>query len=536
MTMEADLLFLRGRVPTGNSDDPATDALAIRRGRILALGSSAELGQIPSKRTIYLNGRTLAPGFIDAHHHLSLAAVLSDQLDLRLEWGSPLELALVLIQGEAGRRGRGEWVRAWGFDESRSQERRFPTLAELDAVSPHHPVVILHASGEAALLNSLALQAMEIDLRSPLIARGLVERDPLSGGLSGVLRGRAMQPFAYPALFRQFLRLPLLQRMSRLADSSQAAARQGITTICDALCPPTLVDTYHALAELGELKCRVSTLLPFEWDGQRLDLNTLGGKCNGELHAGGIKLFADGALRSGGAAFSRSSTPDAVEGGLLADPVELGRQAAAVESRGMRMAIHAFGDRAVQRALAAMQAANASSSGNPRRHRLEHASLASSELIQRMAAAQVVVVAQPRLLFEQGEALAQVCGGEQGPWALPLRAYLEAGLVVAGSSDSPALSLDPLLGMRAALTREMAGGGYLHPDQALTVKQALSLYHHGAAYALGQEEELGAIQCGMAADLLVLSADPFSTPPDAWGESLRVDMTVTAGEVVYSRY
>jgi len=164
---------------------------------------------------------------------------------------------------------------------------------------------------------------------------------------------------------------------------------------------------------------------------------------------------------------------------------------------------------------------------------MEHAGIVNAELIRLMAELDVVIATQPRMLFEQGDGFYRACGEERIPWVYPYRSYVEAGLHVAGSSDCPVVSPDPLLGMRDAVLRRTEEGRVLAPAQCLTPRQALTMFTQDAAHSLFEEKRLGTLEEGKLADLLVLSGDILSLPPEEWEARLKVDMTVVGGEIVY---
>jgi len=205
-----------------------------------------------------------------------------------------------------------------------------------------------------------------------------------------------------------------------------------------------------------------------------------------------------------------------------------------IHEKGFQSAIHAIGDRAMEQVVTAYEKVIPAGSGNPLRHRIEHAGILTHTLMDRMAAMDIVVATQPRFLFEQGDGFLDSCGPERIQRVYPFRSLLERGIRVAGSSDCPVVSHDPLLGIQDAVMRKTEAGKVLAPGERLSPDQALRMFTIEAARASFEEDRKGSIRPGKLADLVVLSGDPCTVPPEEIG-SLKINMTLLAGEVVYQR-
>jgi predicted amidohydrolase YtcJ len=528
---DADLLLVGATLrPEPPGRDAGADAVAVQAGRITAIGRRAELAAIAAARTIDLGGRVLAPGFIDAHNHLLFASLFARQLDCRAPLGASLDALLARIAAHANASDDDAWLRAWGFAPYRLRERRAPTRAELDAACPVRPLVVLHVSGHTAQVNSAGLRRLGIAPATPDPPGGRIERDA-DGEPTGVLHETAMQAFSLRALARDLLARPLDEQVDVIAGGAAAFAALGLTTSCDALSSPALIALYREVARRGRLPCNVVAMPFHDWTDGPPDADP--DAPAGRVRAGAIKLFGDGSLSGCTAAVSTPYEGTHDHGILHRDQHELDAIIAALAARGHQIAIHAIGDRAVAQALRAY-ARVIGPHGNHRRHRLEHVGVVTPALVAELARLDVVVATQPRMLFEQGDAFARACGLARLPSVYPYRTLIDAGLHVAGSSDCPVVSADPILGMRDAMLRRTEEGRTLAPAERLDPRQALRMWTEEAAYALFMEDERGALAVGRAADLVVLSADPWTTPPDAWGDALRVERTIVAGEIVFA--
>lgn len=473
----------------------ASDArsIAIADGAIVAIDSRAALAGISAARTIELGARVIAPGFIDAHAHLLFHSIFARQLDLRCAIDAPMGEILARI---SSREGDG-WLRAWGFAPYRVRERRAPTIAELDRVCPARPLALLHVGGHTAQLNSAGVRALAI------------------ASDTGVLHERAMQPFSLGAMMRELLALPGGEQIETIANGAASFAALGITTTCDALTSPAVIALYREVARLGRLPLNVVAMPFHDWSDPPPPADR-----EGRVRAGAVKLFADGSLSGCTAAVSEPYAGTHDHGILHHTQDEVDALVRSLDERGRQIAIHAIGDRAIAQALRAL--APVTRDGNPRRHRLEHVGVVTPAIVDELARQEIVIATQPRMLYEQGDAFARACP-DRIDRIYPYRTLIERGVRVAGSSDCPVVSADPILGMRAAMLRETEGGRVLAPTERLDARAALRMWTEDAAYSLFMERERGAIAVGLAADLVVLAPD----------ES-RVEQTYVAGELVFT--
>lgn len=498
--MKADLLLYNARVLSLDPARPRAEAVAIAGDRILGVGGRGEVGALAGSGTkrIDCGGGALVPGFIDAHCHV--LAYLQSLLSLDLGRARSVEEAKALIAQRAVGLPPGSWVHAHGYDDFRWG--RHPTRWELDEATPAHPVRLLHRTGHACVLNSLALARVGIAIDTPEPPGGLIDRDPQTGEPNGVLfemneyiRGKL------PPLSRREMEQAL-----SLANPTYLSA--GLTSLLDASVSNDAAQhrLFCSLKGEGKLAPRLSLLMGIGAMGA--------GWGEGEVPVRGVKIVLD-----------------ETTGRLHPPQEELNQMVLAVHRAGLPVAIHALEEAAIEAAAQAMGRA-LSLLPRPHRHRIEHCSVCPPPLAQKLRGLGVVVVTQPAFIYYNGEKYLSAVPSPQLPHLYPLRALRQAGLRVAGSSDSPVVPHPPLMGIYAAVSRRTEGGGVVGGEQALSSEEALALYTREAAYACGEEKEKGCIEPGKLADLCLLSADPTQVEAETLKE-IKVLMTVLGGRVVW---
>ncbi|MBN1536472.1 MAG: amidohydrolase [Anaerolineales bacterium] len=535
MSLNVDLLLTGGKIHTGTKSTAPVEAIAVKNGRIFAVGKTDELGGVNAKTRINLEGKTLIPGLIDAHNHLSYYSMLLRLLDCRTPLHGEVAELLEKIQREVKQSEPGKLIRGWGFAEYKIRDRRYPTLAEMDEAAPNNPVIITHASGHSAVTNSLMLKQMKIDSQTPDPKGGKIERDPQTNEPTGVLHDAAMFQYSLEALIMEFGALSLEERIVVLEQGAEDYARLGITTVGDPGTLPSQLSAYQEAARSKRLKCRVSAFPFYEMSKPFLDSGLRTGFGTDMFKIGPIKLIGDGSLSGRTAAVSQPYQNTDSLGLLYRDQEALDKIVAELDALGQQIAIHAIGDRAVEQVLLAYEKVIGKGNPNTRRHRMEHAGIVNPQLLQLMKGIDLVIATQPRMLYEQGDGFYRSCGEERIHSVYPYKTYIEMGLHVAGSSDCPVTNPNPLLGMRDGILRQTEEGLTLAPEQKLSVEQVFHMFTWDAAYSLFDENDKGTLEEGKFADMLVLSEDPFTLPAEKWESQLKVEKTIVGGEVVYSK-
>lgn len=536
-------ILLIGRVIPCPGDAPAAaGAVLFRDGRVAAVGDPAAVREKarPGAEVVVLPpDAVVLPGFVDGHCHLLSLAEEAAQLDLR-GVRSPAELARRVAE-RAARLPAGAWIEGFGWDQSRFDPPAWPDRWLLDGAAPRNPVLLRRACRHVAAANSAALAAAGVGRDTPDPEGGRFDRDPATGEPTGLLRERAIEVVAAAR--------PEPTPEERLAALEEAIARAhaaGVTAVHthDAYRPGDLLQVlalYRAARRRGRsIRAVVDASVEALEDARAAGPT---GRGDEWLRMGSIKFFADGSLGGRTAALSEpyaDGGPD--ERGMLRyPPGELARRVREAQASGFQVAIHAIGDRAVDEALAALAAARAAAGageGPPvrLRHRVIHAQVLRPEHPRRMAELGVVAEIQPRFLASDLAFVEARLGPERSRLAYAWRALVDAGVAVSAGSDAPIEPIAPLEGIQAAVTRDDLRGhppGGWHPEQRLTVGQAVAASTAGSAFGAGAEGWLGTLRPGAAADAVVLAADPWRVPP-AEIAAIPVLYTFVAGRPVHA--
>jgi predicted amidohydrolase YtcJ len=479
------------------------EAILIRDGKIAAVGTKDQVTS-PSATRINLDGATVVPGLIDAHCHLTDVGYLASAADC----SQPAAPDIPAIQArlrEVSAKTAG-WVTGAGYVEYKLRENRHPTRDELDEAVPERPAVIYHTSLHACVLNSAALREAGFQDGQPDPPGGALGRDE-QGRLDGVLFERPMFQLFERNMARDIAAMTAAERVELASKAGRKLAAFGLTAVCDA---DTRRDTLTAFAEAdaaGALSQRVYAMVVHD-ETDWLETSGLKGTQSGYLTASATKIWADGGMSSRTAAIHGSYPVPPYGSGILSfDRAELTELVTGLAARDLQVCVHAQGDRAIETTLDAFERITAN--GNPRRHRIEHGGALYPALRARAAAQRVVIASQPGFISTLGDGFAAAFP-DTSDELYAFRSWLDAGLTVAGSSDAPVITADPLAGLRDAVARRTGAGRPFGPGERLTPGQALALYTRHAAFAMHREHELGTLEPGKLADLTLLDGDPLT--------------------------
>src|SRR2546428_1493652 len=518
------ILFTNGRIYTLEPSSSLAEALAVRDGRIAAIGRSADLRDSCSGfRRVDLGGRTVVPGFVDSHIHVPSFGLSLHLVDLT---GTRSLVEAVGLVAVAVRRARpGTWVRGRGWNKNAWPEERFPAKDDLDPISPEHPVALSSRDGHLLWVNSAALRLARIDQRTPNPSGGEISRDG-RGHPNGLIKEDAKQ---------------LIWKVMPPVDDE--TIEQGILTAAEALHRLGIVGVhsfvgtegyegapafaaYQRLHGRAALKLRVWTTLPVQALDAAAGAGTRTGFGNEWLRVGPVKIFADGTLGSQTASMLEPFDGQTGNTGIAVyTREELADLVARAVGGGFWCAIHAIGDRANRWVLDAYEAHAGASTRLGARHRIEHVQLLHPDDLSRLARLRVGASMQP-IHATSDRDIADRHWGRRNQYAYAWRSLLGYGTALAFGSDAPVETPDVLQGVYAAVTRRRAGepgGVSWHPQEALTVDEAFRAYSVGAAYASGQEDSGGALAAGEMGDFFGLPAEllpaapltPLNTPAEA---------------------
>lgn len=512
--MFADLVFVNGNVVTMDEAQPNAEAVAVKNDRIVKVGSNKEVGLLVGEATkvVDLERRTVVPGFVDSHIHVADFGKFLTWIDLK-EVKSIKEMQ-GLLRERVQKIPKGRWVIGNGWNQDCFVEKRYPNKLDLDAVSPDNPVVLYHGCGRVCVVNSMALELAGVteDTKSPM--GGTVERDSVTGEVTGVLRESAT------GLVWDVIPEPSGEEVLeavKLACGEIVAA--GITEVNWIVTLPSEAQVIGKVLEYG-LPLRIRFIVPAKLLNQ-LDASGVNV---------GVEVDVDGYLAAKTAALKEPYVGGSAKGELMYTQEELDRAVLELYRGDRWLVLHVMGDEAVEMALNSIEKALVEEPKDVIRFRLEHAAVLNEELVGRIKRLGVTVSVQPKCVASEFKVWSAVerLGHERARWLYPLKTLFKEGIRVVGGSDSPMEQISVMEAVQAAATRQ----GY--PEEQLTAHEALMMYTVNAAYASNEENVKGSITEGKHADLTVLSDNPLTVQSNKIGE-IDVEMTVVGGKIVYQK-
>jgi len=521
--------IVNARIHTMNPDEPFVQAMAWdRAGQITFLGDTGKLkDDDPDLEIVDAGGQVLLPGLIDAHGHVMGLGLARLQADLTT--ADSLDKALETLKAHAKTLPEGAWLTGRGWDQTRWAGQAFPTAADLDAAFPERPVWLVRVDGHACWANSAALEQATRDLSGDWQTQGGAIHRNDNGRPTGILIDTAMRfiedamPEPDTAVRAQALELAL-----------EELARYGLTGVHDMGASLEDFRLYRRLDEAGDLSLRLTAFA----DGDEAMLGWLceNGPYEGDrLTARSVKLYADGALGSRGAALLDDYSDDSGNSGLLfQSDAEMQALVERALGCGLQLGIHAIGDAANRQAIDTIAAGQLNYPDNPGRHRIEHVQIIHPDDIPHLAEQEIIASMQPIHATSDMRWAGARLGKERLKGAYAWATMLEQDIHLALGSDFPVEPVNPWLGIHAAVTRQRDGlppGGW-RPQEALTLEQALQGFTINAAYAGFADAEVGSLVVGKQADFIVVDHDPFAAEPADLAD-IRVEQTVVGGQTVF---
>lgn len=542
--MKLDLIVRDARIWTGSRDRPHASAMGFLNGRVVAIDE--DLHGMSAHREVGLRGQHVIPGLHDAHHHLSYQGMRLLQFDAHHAKIGSLDELYAAIAAHAATLAPGEWILGGGFDQTRIGG--FPHIDALDRAAGGHPLWLTHTSEHMGVVNSEGLRRVGLGHGDalPEVPGGIIDRDA-DGRFTGLLQEQAKD------LVATHLKPPTGEYLIRALEAgSERAISQGLTSITEPGIGsvtglgngPADLHWYMRAREKGRLRVRTSVmpyitqahdlgLIEPGVQAQGLDIGLRSGFGDEFLHIGAMKVLSDGALFGRSAAMSCDFHDTPGNHGLFQfDPGELRTIVLGLNRAGWQIAMHAVGDLAVAAALDTYAAAAEDFPREDPRHRIEHCTVTSLADVERVARLGVVPVPQGTHLSEGGESILSGLGPDLAHSAYRMRSFVDAGVVLPGSTDAPVVDGAPIRSIHDMVNRTAPSGTVIGPDERLTVAQALRAYTFGSAYADRREHEKGVLALGMLGDFVVLSDDLFAVPHDRIA-AVEVGATVIGGEVRY---
>lgn len=524
----ADLLVTNARIYTVNPAHPNASAMAIREGKIIALDGDATRLRNSAMRVIDAHGATILPGLIDSHGHVRGLGEFLETLNLR---GITSEREIVDKVREAARSAKpGEWIRGRAWDQNLWDKKEFPTSAGISAAAPNNPVYLGRVDGHAAWVNDKALEMADVNAATQDPPGGKIIRDS-NGKPAGVLVDRAQAlvakkiPPATPEAVEHQIALAL-----------QECARLGVTTVHDAGVGAEELNAYHRLAAAGRMPTRAYVMIGGGASPLLDQWLARGPEIGDYLTIRSIKLVADGALGSRGAAMLAPYADDPGNRGLLiTDRAVIRDVASKASSKGFQVNTHAIGDRGNRTVLEAY--GDVLKGLNDKRFRVEHAQIVAPEDFQLFKKYSVIASMQATHATSDMPWAETRIGSDRLQGAYAWQTFLKLGVHLPNGSDFPVEEPNPMFGLYSAITCAKQDGlpknGFF-PNQRLSRAEALRSWTWEGAYAAFEESRKGSLEVGKMADFIVLSGDVMTMPEiDIW--KTKVTMTVVGGKVVFGQ-
>ena len=533
----ADTIFVNGKIITMNEKMPEAQAVAVKDGRIVLVGSDQEVRSLmgPGTEVVDWGGKTVIPGLNDSHMHLfvygqSLTWVILNNVRSIAELKERLEKKVKETPA-------GQVIMGRGWDQTLFTEDRFPNRYDLDEVAPDHPVALSRICGHVTVVNSKALELAGIDKNTPDPAGGEVQKDEITGEPNGLLMETAKLLFT-----ERVPRLTTEQRKEMIETAMDQALAFGLTSVTTDDIRGNLIQSiaeclqiYHSIWDERGTALRVNLMVYQSALDELLSLGMKTGVGDERVRIGAMKLVQDGSLGARTGVLREPYTNDPTNKGLpvhsqaaLDDWVWQGHRA------GMQIGIHVIGDAASDACLDAFEKAQEQLPRTNARHRLIHFSIVDDQLLERTKDMTVGADIQPLFVELNGKRVEEFLGEKRAEKTYAWKSMLDHGIPIAGGSDCPVVSLSPLLGIHSLVNRTVASvpGMVFQPQERLSVEEAIYAYTMGSAYSTFEEDLKGSIEKGKLADFTVLSDDPRKMPECI--RDLKIWMTIVAGKTVYT--
>lgn len=522
------LILYNGNIITVDQRQPRAQAVAIIYGRFVAVGANDEVRALAGigTRSINLAGKTVVPGFIDAHSHPAGAGLRHlRQVDCDLRSIREIQEA---IRDRAARTPPGEWVLGFKYDDTKTREGRFLTRNDLDEAAPAHPVLITHRGGHSKYVNSFAYQKAGITESIPDPSGGRFERDPVTGRLNGRVLENAATPFN-AVIPNENTRGDYREGVKLI---SQMLARAGITSVQDAYGKSDFLRAYQDAYHADELLTRVYCMIGYFQIDRFIETGVRTGMGNEWVRIGGMKATCDGSISERTARLSEPyiGRPDDY-GIIVTEEDELYELSRKAHEAGWQLGIHANGDVGIDITLRVFERLHREMPRRDPRFRIEHCTVINDSLIQRMKALKVIPNPFSTYVYFHGEKMREY-GEERLNSMFAVRTFLDAGLMVTQTSDYPPGPFEPMMALQSSVTRTDMNGKLWGPDQRITVEEAIRVGTLHGAYASYDEDIKGSIEPGKLADLVVLGQDPTKVDPLSIID-IPIERTMVGGRWVY---
>lgn len=530
-------IYINGKVLTGSFFPPHSTAFAVCHDRIAAVGSDRDIMKFSSEvsKVIDLHGKTVLPGFIESHNHLSVYAMNMLQLDCSCPANETITDIKRIIKKKADEVQPGEWILGFGYDDTLVAEKRHLTREDLDEIAPDNPVQILHVTVHFSYVNTLALHIAGIDKSTPQPEGGEIRKDRY-----GIPTGLLVEPKAMNLVRDHIPTYSVIQLKSVIRKAIRHFHQFGITSIHDGGIGyfrhgPEIIKAYQELNTEGFLSLRVHLTIIEEFYRSLFTVGIRSGFGSDFLKLGSVKLWQDGSIQGYTGALKQAYFNKSDWRGELLIPQEtLNHLVSLYHAENYQIAIHANGDWAIESVLEAFEKAYDLCPQNNRRHMIIHCQMASDDQLKRMKHLGIIPNFFINHVYYWGDRHQEIfLGPDRAERIDPLASSLKFAVPFCLHSDLPVTPVDPISSIHTAVNRLTKKGTILGANERIPVTQAIKAYTLDAAYASFSEEKSGSIEPGKLADFILLSENPLEVSSDRI-KDIQVLETVVGGRSVYS--
>ncbi len=512
---------------TSDPGQPKAQAIAFSDGRIVAVGSDADILHLAGSSTTKINigGKTITPGFIDAHTHPAYAGrrhLRNVDCDLR-----SIKAIQDALKSQSLKTPPGDWISGFKYDDTKTAEGRYINRVDLDEVTPDHPIKIEHRGGHTAYVNSMALQLAKIDRNTPDPAGGQIVRDE-NGEPTGLLKENAVD-----------LVSKLIPNTITPKDDQEGVklitkmmSESGITSVTDAYGEPKDLTAYRNALAADELSTRVYCMIGYHHINQMIEQGVKTGDGDDWVRIGGMKLTCDGSISERTARLSEPyvGRPDDY-GIIVMDEEELYGYAIKAHKADWQIGIHANGDVGIDKSLNVFEKIQQEHPRNDPRFRLEHCTVINDNIVNRMKALNVIPNPFSTYVYFHGEKMKEY-GPDRLEYMFAVKTFLDAGINVTQTSDYPPGPFEPMMAIQSSVTRTDMSGNVWGPSQKITVEEAIKVGTINGSYASYEEKLKGSLENGKFADLVVLEEDPTKVDPTSIID-IKIQRTMVDGKWVF---
>jgi predicted amidohydrolase YtcJ len=524
---EAEIILYNGNIFTVNPKDPSAQALAIAGGKIMAIGTTAEILKLSTNKTkkIDLGSKTVLPGFIDAHSHPCSSGFMHlKMVDCDLRSIKEIKDA---IRERAARTPKGNWVQGFKYDDTKTSEGRKINKADLDDAAPDHPVIISHRGGHTNYCNSLAFKLANVNESTTNPQGGEFERSA-DGKLTGCVKESANNVFDN-IVPNSSTREEMKEGVKLI---SKMMAKTGVTSVTDAAGSPDDLQAYQDAYESGDLNIRIYCMIYFTYIDKMIAAGVRTGMGNDWIKIGGMKMTCDGSISERTARLSQPYAGSQTDYGILVmDEEQLYPHAKKAYDAGWQIGIHANGDVGIDRTMKLFERLNKEKPKADPRFRIEHCTMINDDLVRRMKTLGVIPTPFSTYVYYHGEKM-KAYGEDRLKNMFALRSFLDAGIRPTQASDYPPGPFEPMMALQSSVTRTDMKGNVWGANQRVTVAEAIKIGTINGAYASFEENSKGSLEEGKLADLVVLGRDPFKEDPSTL-ISIPIERTMVGGKWVY---